>query len=307
MTAKASRKSRLCRDGESPEYIRRLPLGNSLYHRCESKGLRLTTCFAYATAASRQRLLHKIRNQSRKTLRMVLKLRNVRSSAPTCSLPHQDQPSNESRQVLKDRTKDPHFVSNPQYSEHVSEIIDGLKKRRKAERDSVVPFMNGDFTGWDLYLAASCEYCMRLVDGMIPMLKSRNFVCAAQLLRAQIRACMRTFALFVCDDVNVFLQTFFSNGRIDKLKDREGERLTDARLKRLLVNSTQPSRKATTQPQASPTIRSKSLPQCQLPATTTRWDLISAWNQTRRSTPSCSNADTCTFATSTYTYKYLAK
>lgn len=135
---------------------------------------------------------------------------------------------------MKDRTKDPHFVSNPQYSEHVSEIIDGLKKRRKAERDSVVPFMNGDFTGWDLYLAASCEYCMRLVDGMIPMLKSRNFVCAAQLLRAQIRACMRTFALFVCDDVNVFLQTFFSNGRIDKLKGREGERLTDARLKRLL-------------------------------------------------------------------------
>lgn len=94
--------------------------------------------------------------------------------------------------------------------------------------------MNGDFTEWDLYLAVSCEYCMRLIDGMIPMLESRNFVCAAQLLRAQIGACMRTFALFVCDDVNLFLQTFFSNGRIDKLKDRKGKKLTDGRLKSLL-------------------------------------------------------------------------
>ena len=75
---------------------------------------------------------------------------------------------------------------------------------------------------------------MRLIDGMIPMLESRNFVCAAQLFRAQIGACMRTFALFVCDDVNLFLQTFFSNGRIDKLKDRKGKKLTDGRLKSLL-------------------------------------------------------------------------
>ncbi len=94
--------------------------------------------------------------------------------------------------------------------------------------------MNGDFTEWDLYLAVSCEYCMRLIDGMIPMLESRNFVCTAQLLRAQIGACMRTFALFVCDDVDLFLQTFFSNGRIDKLKDRKGKKLTDGRLKSLL-------------------------------------------------------------------------
>lgn len=125
-------------------------------------------------------------------------------------------------------------MSNTQYSANISKIIDGLKKLRKAEKDSVIPFMNGDFTEWDLYLAVSCEYCMRLIDGMIPMLESRNFVCAAQLLRAQIGACMRTFALFVCDDVDLFLQTFFSNGRIDKLKDRKGKKLTDGRLKSLL-------------------------------------------------------------------------
>lgn len=38
---------------------------------------------------------------------------------------------------MKDRTKTPHFVSNAQYSENISKTIDGLKKRRKAEKDSV--------------------------------------------------------------------------------------------------------------------------------------------------------------------------
>lgn len=67
---------------------------------------------------------------------------------------------------------------------------------RVAERNAVIPFMNGDFTQWNLYLASSSEYAMRLIDGFISMLESRNLVCVAQLLRAQVGVCLRTFALF---------------------------------------------------------------------------------------------------------------
>ena len=115
-----------------------------------------------------------------------------------------------------------------------SALIKELKKRRMAESETVIPFMNGDFTGWDLYLAGTCEYSMRIVDGLISMLQSRNFVCAAQLLRAQIGVCMRSLAILVCDDIDSFLETFFSNGRINQLKDRDGYKLTDSRLKNLL-------------------------------------------------------------------------
>ena len=135
---------------------------------------------------------------------------------------------------MKSRTIDPEFVSNKEYFDMSSVLIDNLKKRRMAENKSVIPFMNGDFTGWDLYLAGTCEYSMRIVDGLISMLQSRNFVCAAQLLRAQIGVCMRTLALLVCEDTDTFIKTFLNDGQINKLKDSSGKKLTDGRLKELL-------------------------------------------------------------------------
>ena len=45
---------------------------------------------------------------------------------------------------------------------------------------------------------------------------------------------MRTLALLVCEDIDAFIKTFLSNGQIRKLKDRDGKKLTDARLKELL-------------------------------------------------------------------------
>lgn len=46
---------------------------------------------------------------------------------------------------------------------------------------------------------------MRLIDGFISMLESRNLVCVAQLLRAQVGVCLRTFALFAAEDQDDFL------------------------------------------------------------------------------------------------------
>lgn len=135
---------------------------------------------------------------------------------------------------MKSRTIDPEFVSNKEYFDMSSALIENLKKRRMAENKSVIPFMNGDFTGWELYLAGTCEYSMRIVDGLISMLQSRNFVCAAQLLRAQIGVCMRTLAFLVCEDTDTFIKTFLNNGQINKLKDSGGKKLTDGRLKELL-------------------------------------------------------------------------
>lgn len=135
---------------------------------------------------------------------------------------------------MKSRTIDPEFVSNKEYFDMSSALIENLKKRRMAENKSVIPIMNGDFTGWELYLAGTCEYSMRIVDGLISMLQSRNFVCAAQLLRAQIGVCMRTLALLVCEDTDTFIKTFLNNGQINKLKDSSGKKLTDGRLKELL-------------------------------------------------------------------------
>ncbi len=70
-----------------------------------------------------------------------------------------------------------------QEAEKIEQSLSAFESRRAQCSDS---FMNGDFTQWDLYLASSSEYAMRLIDGFISMLESRNLVCVAQLLRAQV-------------------------------------------------------------------------------------------------------------------------
>lgn len=125
-------------------------------------------------------------------------------------------------------------MDNELFTQESSKIIQRICALRKKELKVVIPFMNGDFTQWDLYLALTSEYAMRLIDGFIPVFESRNLVCVAQLLRAQIGVCLRTFALFAAEDQDAFLDRAFSDGRIDKLKDRAGRNMTDARLQELI-------------------------------------------------------------------------
>lgn len=97
------------------------------------------------------------------------------------------------------------ILDSEQFKQEAEKIEQSLGALRVAERNAVIPFMNGDFTQWDLYLASSSEYAMRLIDGFISMLESRNLVCVAQLLRAQVGVCLRTFALFAAEDRDDFL------------------------------------------------------------------------------------------------------
>lgn len=97
------------------------------------------------------------------------------------------------------------ILDSEQFKQEAEKIEQSLSALRVAERNAVIPFMNGDFTQWDLYLASSSEYAMRLIDGFISMLESRNLVCVAQLLRAQVGVCLRTFALFAAEDQDDFL------------------------------------------------------------------------------------------------------
>ena len=63
---------------------------------------------------------------------------------------------------------------------------------------------------------------------------ARNLVCVAQLLRAQVGVCLRTFALFAAEDQDDFLKQVFQGVPVNKLKDFSGEKMSDGRLQDLL-------------------------------------------------------------------------
>ena len=125
-------------------------------------------------------------------------------------------------------------MNSEQFRREAETIEKALRSLRVEERDAVIPFMDGGITQWDLYLASSSEYVMRLIDGFIPMLETRNFVCVAQLLRAQVGVCLRTLALFVAKDQEDYLKQVFRGVPVNRLKDRSGKNMTDGRLQDLL-------------------------------------------------------------------------
>lgn len=87
----------------------------------------------------------------------------------------------------------------------------------------------------DIYFMSLLDKCLRVIDGYIEMLKQRNLTCAGILLRVQLDNCMRTYAMYIAEDKHQVMQSLLSSEvEINKLKDKSGNRLTDAYLREQL-------------------------------------------------------------------------
>lgn len=62
------------------------------------------------------------------------------------------------------------------------------------------------------------------------MIESWNMTCARSLLRLHIDTALRFSAAWLVDDPHGFAQRVLQDERIDKMKDKDGNRLTDAHL-----------------------------------------------------------------------------
>lgn len=86
----------------------------------------------------------------------------------------------------------------------------------------------------DFYFSAAIDQGIRLMDGMLPMLEQRNLTCAAALLRMQIDTYLRTYAAFIADDLDAFMDGYIAGEIIDKFKDDRGNKMKDWYLKERL-------------------------------------------------------------------------
>lgn len=87
----------------------------------------------------------------------------------------------------------------------------------------------------DLYILSIIDKCLRLIDGFTNMLEHRNLTCAGILLRVQIDNCMRTYALYVAADKNEVVKSILDDTvQLNKLKSKDGSRMTDQYLKQQL-------------------------------------------------------------------------
>lgn len=89
----------------------------------------------------------------------------------------------------------------------------------------------------DLLTVAVLDRSMSLHRALYDLLSSQNYPCAAALVRYQLDSCMRYYAFCYLLKPDESILSMLDGARLDRAKDREGNRLTDKYLlTRLLEN-----------------------------------------------------------------------
>jgi hypothetical protein len=85
-----------------------------------------------------------------------------------------------------------------------------------------------------IYAYMVLKRSLSLVFGFSTMLRARNFLCAAPLIRLQIDNLLRFRAAFLVADQSQFVVDVLQGKQVRKLKDRNGKDMTDFYLQRVL-------------------------------------------------------------------------
>ena len=122
-------------------------------------------------------------------------------------------------------------MNNEVYYTTLDKYERALKELRTKGIDIAKGIIGENLTKDDLFFCASLDRCLRLIDGVIPMLKERNLTCAGALLRLQMDNCLRTYAAFIAADKEKVIDCIISGDPIKNEKDTAGQKMTDGHLK----------------------------------------------------------------------------
>ena len=112
--------------------------------------------------------------------------------------------------------------------------VDG-KRMMKLEGNMLRAY-GGAFYGLDFLANAAVNRSLALSSGFRTMIREKNLICAGALVRLQLDTALRLFAGFIVDEPHEFAMKVFKGNRIDRMKDKDGNRMTDRYLVTQLAN-----------------------------------------------------------------------
>jgi hypothetical protein len=85
----------------------------------------------------------------------------------------------------------------------------------------------GKIFGLDLLAQAAFKRSMSLCAGFSSLIRAKNYLCAATLVRLQLDTCLRFFAAFIVEHPHDFASSILEGTPVRKIKDRSGNHMTD--------------------------------------------------------------------------------
>lgn len=111
--------------------------------------------------------------------------------------------------------------------------LEKIEKSRESHMlvaKGIVSADNANMYSMDMLVLAALKRSMSVCSGFSVLVRQRNYLCAASLIRFQLDSCMRLYASTLVDDLDAFSQSVMAGEHVRKIKDREGIRMTDAYL-----------------------------------------------------------------------------
>lgn len=122
---------------------------------------------------------------------------------------------------------------SPELEQRIAHI-ESLKDAHLALAMEMLKADGGTMYSLDMLAAAAIKRSMAQCVGFASLMRDKNYVCAASLLRLQLDSCMRFFAAFIVKEPHEFASQVLHGTPIRKLKDQNGKFMTDKHLVDLL-------------------------------------------------------------------------
>jgi hypothetical protein len=95
---------------------------------------------------------------------------------------------------------------------------------------------SGGFSLLDMFAWMVLKRSISLVYGFVALIRAKNFISAAPLVRLQIDNILRFHAAFLVADSNEFIHKVLSGTPVRELRDKDNRRMTDAYLAQKLLS-----------------------------------------------------------------------
>lgn len=94
-----------------------------------------------------------------------------------------------------------------------------------------------DLSHADFFIFGAMRRTLAQASGFRDLINARNFPCAAAILRLQLDTAMRVNALSIVDDVDSTCKAVLDGEQFNRLKDRDGNKLSDAHIRKKLAET----------------------------------------------------------------------
>ena len=109
-------------------------------------------------------------------------------------------------------------------------------EQSKDSHFNITEILSGEIEPIDIYAFMVLKRSISLVFGFTELIRQKNFLCAAPLIRLQIDNLLRFRASFLVDNQSQFVVDVLQEKEVRKLKDRLGKNMTDGYLQDVLEN-----------------------------------------------------------------------